>query len=88
MMLIRSGMSGQSVRDLQTALNSFIGSNLKVDGQFGPKTLAAVKSLQTLFRLQPDGIVGKQTGAALVRAALYAGSINQFIDAAERLLPH
>lgn len=52
----------QAVKQLQQALG-----NLKVDGIFGPKTLAAVKQFQLANNLKPDGIVGPQTMAALNR---------------------
>jgi peptidoglycan hydrolase-like protein with peptidoglycan-binding domain len=36
-----------------------------VDGDFGAKTEAAVKEFQRNRGLDPDGVVGKQTWAAL-----------------------
>lgn len=54
------GSSGPAVQQLQQALGG-----LKIDGQFGPKTLAAVKAFQTAHGLKADGIVGPQTMAAL-----------------------
>jgi hypothetical protein len=38
------------------------------DGQFGPRTTAAVKGFQSDFGLTVDGLVGPQTWAALVNA--------------------
>lgn len=53
------GMVGEDVRLLQAALK------VKVDGSFGPNTLAAVKGFQLANGLRPDGMVGKSTRAAL-----------------------
>lgn len=38
---------------------------LDADGQFGPKTEAALRAFQLMHRLVPDGIVGPKTWAAL-----------------------
>ena len=51
-------------RYVQTLLNQK-GYSLDVDGMFGPKTQAAVKSFQRANGLVVDGIVGKNTWAAL-----------------------
>jgi len=69
MLVIKRGMVGAQVRDLQTALNVITGAGLKVDGIFGPKTEKAVRTFQTMFNLTTDGIVGKNTGTCLVAAA-------------------
>jgi peptidoglycan hydrolase-like protein with peptidoglycan-binding domain len=42
-------------------------SKLKQDGQFGPKTEAAVKRFQKTNGLVVDGIVGTQTSGAIRR---------------------
>lgn len=57
--LLRKGDSGASVRDLQQLLQ------VTVDGQFGPKTEAAVEAFQRAKGLAPDGIVGPYTWDAL-----------------------
>jgi len=63
--ILRSGSSGDDVKVLQSLLNylpdSITGPDLVVDGDFGPKTQAAVKKFQTYFGLSSDGIVGKNT---------------------------
>ena len=68
--MIRRGMIGSQVRDLQTALNGIAGANLKVDGIFGPRTEAAVRTFQAKLDLKTDGIVGKNTGAQLVSVTI------------------
>lgn len=63
----------EAVETLTTAQNKTVQSKLKnwgyytgaVDGIYGPKTKAAVKSFQRKNGLVVDGIVGKKTAAAL-----------------------
>jgi hypothetical protein len=64
---LRMGSQGQAVRDLQTKLNTVQKPVplLAVDGIFGPKTDAAVRTFQTKFAPPADGIVGPVTQAAL-----------------------
>jgi peptidoglycan hydrolase-like protein with peptidoglycan-binding domain len=65
--LLRKGSNGPDVRKLQNMLNkvSHPSPHLGIDGDFGPKTEAAVKAFQTSHHLTPDGVVGTQTWAAL-----------------------
>lgn len=62
------GSSGDDVKTLQKMLNNN-GYSLDVDGNFGPKTQAAVKEYQKKNNLAVDGIVGKNTWGALNSAA-------------------
>lgn len=62
---LRQGSKGDEVRLLQTMLNQIMGAGLAVDGGFGAKTLAAVKSYQSARGLAVDGVVGTKTWAAL-----------------------
>jgi hypothetical protein len=62
--LLTLGDRGPEVRVLQTKLNSF-GANLKVDGDFGTGTRAAVIAFQASKGLRADGVVSPQTRAAL-----------------------
>lgn len=62
--LLKRGSKGAAVRELQTLLNAR-GRSLNVDGDFGPATEAAVRAFQEQRGLTVDGIVGKQTWAAL-----------------------
>lgn len=59
------GSTGSDVSQLQEFINFATGSNLTVDGQYGPKTQAAVKQLQSQLGITADGIVGPQTTKAL-----------------------
>lgn len=61
---LRYGNKGSGVESLQTYLNKF-SYKLIVDGSFGPKTLAAVKSFQKAHGLVVDGLAGPKTWAKL-----------------------
>lgn len=64
---LRKGDEGQDVKELQTILMK-AGEKLPkygADGEFGTETLNAIKSFQNANNLTVDGIVGKQTYAAL-----------------------
>ena len=63
--LLKLGSSGSAVTKLQELLNA-IGAGLKVDGDFGKKTLAAVKDYQKKKGLNVDGVVGKFTWDSLL----------------------
>jgi len=53
-------------KDVQHALN-VLGTSpaLTEDGKMGPKTVAAIKSFQTIHGLTPDGVAGPKTKTAL-----------------------
>lgn len=60
------GSSGESVRQMQSQLNTISNNyplipKLVVDGKFGPRTQAAVKTFQSVFNLPPNGIVDYPT---------------------------
>ena len=61
------GSRGSAVTELQKLLNKN-GYKLTEDGIFGAKTKAAVKDYQKKNKLVVDGIVGKNTWAALTAA--------------------
>jgi peptidoglycan hydrolase-like protein with peptidoglycan-binding domain len=61
---ISYGQISGCVTELQELLNKH-GAHLGVDGDFGPATLAAVKSYQASHGLSVDGIVGPATKASL-----------------------
>jgi peptidoglycan hydrolase-like protein with peptidoglycan-binding domain len=66
---LKLGSSGAAVKTLQQALANAGFSPGAADGQFGPKTAAAVKSFQSAKGLVADGIVGPKTWAKLTAAA-------------------
>lgn len=65
---LRIGSRGKDVRELQTALALRDLEPGPVDGVFGQKTDAAVRSFQAAARLDVDGIVGPATRGALAAA--------------------
>lgn len=65
---LRKGDKGSDVKELQKLLLKWKSSILKkygADGDFGNETVEAVKAFQKAHNLTIDGIVGKQTYAAL-----------------------
>lgn len=68
---IKKGFSGNGVRWVQWELKKWKADCLPkygIDGDFGNETLKAVKEFQRAHALDPDGIVGKLTRAALKNA--------------------
>jgi putative chitinase len=63
-LLVFGASNSKAVADLQRLLNAH-GRELVVDGDFGPKTDAAVRAFQEQCGLHPDGVVGRLTWAAL-----------------------
>lgn len=61
---LKKGSKGDDVVALQHLLN-VEGYKVKIDGDYGQKTEAAVKMLQKAHGLEDDGIVGNKTWAAL-----------------------
>jgi hypothetical protein len=57
------------VEYLQELLNFHTGNSLERDGDFGKKTLKAVRAFQKQAGIKVDGIVGNQTWAALREGA-------------------
>ena len=56
---LRRGATGEMVKQVQAKVG------VAADGNFGPKTEAAVRALQSSHGLVPDGIVGPMTWQAL-----------------------
>lgn len=71
--ILQLGAQGSAVRELQSLLIERLGKvaidtdGVVVDGEFGPKTEAAVKRYQGRFELLADGIVGGKTWASLLQ---------------------
>lgn len=59
---LRRGMTGELTRQVQLKVG------VPADGNFGPKTEAAVRAFQRAHDLLPDGIVGPKTWQALDNA--------------------
>lgn len=62
---IRKGATGDLVRELQDTLSVLGYEPGAADGIFGTKTKNAVVAFQTDMNLDPDGVVGPKTWAAL-----------------------
>ena len=56
--ILRSGSSGEAVRELQVALNETGHDPGPIDGAFGAQTEAAVKAFQQDRGISVDGVVG------------------------------
>jgi peptidoglycan hydrolase-like protein with peptidoglycan-binding domain len=65
--VLREGAEGAAVRQLQTLLVK-AGYPVSVDGIFGEGTAIALKSFQRKAQLDPDGVYGAKTCAALTKA--------------------
>ena len=63
--VLRLGSKGPAVVGLQKSLQSMGFYRASVDGFYGPKTIDAVKHLQSRLRLVVDGVMGPKTWAAL-----------------------
>jgi len=65
--LMRIGVRGDNVQQVQSCLNGVQNAGLATDGVFGPLTDAAVRTFQRNNGLNADGIVGPLTWDALMR---------------------
>jgi predicted ABC-type ATPase len=65
---VQMGSAGESVLLAQRMMNR-LGFPVKTDGQFGPKTQAAVRAFQKKQGIKVDGVVGPQTWGALNKAS-------------------
>ncbi|MFC9331838.1 peptidoglycan-binding protein [Kitasatospora sp. NPDC057015] len=96
--VIRQGERDGCTTELQRLLNGR-GASLTVDGDFGPATLAAVRTFQSAAGLGADGLVGPATKAALYGepvppaptdqgAGRYAAVVAHATDALNAYLPY
>ena len=80
---LRRGSSGPNVVVIQTALNRIaqnypaIPKIANVDGIFGSRTEATVRSFQQVFGLTADGIIGPSTWYAIVRLYTAVTSLSE-----------
>jgi hypothetical protein len=77
--VLKLGSKGPEVAKLQHDLSALgyrrHGGTLKCDGDFGVATRAAVEDFQRTRRLDPDGIVGRETANALKHATLQQSAL-------------
>lgn len=69
MRVLKNGMRGEDVRNMQKMLNDLGYACGKADGCFGPNTLAAVEAFQQANGLAVDGIAGYNTLTLLAARA-------------------
>lgn len=65
---LRSGDRGEETELMQTMLNAVMDANIKIDGKFGPETLALLKQFQRAYGLTVDGVCGSKTWKKLISA--------------------
>ena len=60
---LRQGSRGYPVRQLQIRVAGYPGyhSNLAIDGEYGPRTAAAVRRFQSAYRIRANGVAGSRT---------------------------
>lgn len=66
--LLKKGMKGDDVAELQTLLTQLGFLNDKIDGDFGSKTETAVKEFQKTHDLTVDGEYGEKSHKAMMEA--------------------
>ena len=68
--LLRRGMRGDDVKELQTLLLrlGYALPKYGADGDFGSETRSALKQFQKAARIEVDGVYGENSHAALMRA--------------------
>lgn len=66
--MLELGSQGQAVTNLQQNLYTLGVRPMAIDGDFGPQTKSAVIAFQGGHGLQPDGVVGDLTQAAIAKA--------------------
>jgi g-D-glutamyl-meso-diaminopimelate peptidase len=70
MRVLRPGVTGSDVMEMQAMLAKLAYDPGPADGVFGPRTQAAVSAFQRDFGLVPDGIVGANARRAMERFLL------------------
>ena len=70
--ILKAGATGPAVSAWQTRLNAWLVRQpkqhaLRVDGNYGPATIAATKRLQVAAHITADGVTGPATRAALTK---------------------
>lgn len=65
--ILKRGMRGPAIVQLQDRLRSLGYFSSSSDGVFGDVTQTAVKAVQQQFNIEPDGIVGAATWSILLR---------------------
>ncbi|MBM7662194.1 peptidoglycan hydrolase-like protein with peptidoglycan-binding domain [Bacillus mesophilus] len=82
--VIKEGSKGESVKNMQRALNLAMGAELSEDGIFGPNTKTAVLAFQESKKLAKDGVYGPNTHAALSKAVNSFGFADSVLKVGSR----
>ncbi|MGI6702378.1 MAG: spore cortex-lytic enzyme [Christensenellales bacterium] len=85
-LVLKQGSTGSQVRTIQSRLKAWGYYTGQVDGIFGPKTRAAVVYFQKKNGLQVDGIIGRQTAAALGISLAASSSSNSSYSGSDEYL--
>lgn len=85
--LSRFGSYGQEVTNIQTKLKNWGYYNGEIDGIYGSRTVSAVKNFQRNNGLNPDGVAGSQTLAAMgVQNSSNSGSDSNNLNLLARII--
>lgn len=84
--VVKQGSTGSTVKTIQQKLKNWGYYTGAVDGIFGAKTTAAVKSFQRKNGLTADGIVGAKTLAAMGISSSGSGATSSYSDSDLNLL--
>jgi peptidoglycan hydrolase-like protein with peptidoglycan-binding domain len=74
MSVLKTGSKGDDVKAMQATLAK-LGFAVEADGMFGPKTHAAIITMQTVFGYDPDGLAGPATLKLLDQQAGYGWNL-------------
>jgi peptidoglycan hydrolase-like protein with peptidoglycan-binding domain len=85
--ILRRGARGSAVSQLQTFLNAIGHGAGSADGIFGSRTLNAILQFQKRLGLQPDGLIGPATRAAISKVAAAVPSAGALASSARVLRP-
>jgi hypothetical protein len=61
---VKDGSSGKMAKRCQQQINLLAGQGVTEDGQFGPKSVAALKNVQGVLGVPADGVCGPKTWQA------------------------
>ena len=58
---VKQGTQGKMAKMCQQQINLIAGQGVVEDGDFGPQSVAALKNVQAVLKLEADGICGQKT---------------------------
>lgn len=81
------GRRGDYVKDVQSILTSAGLYSGRIDGEFGPQTLDAVKTWQSTIGEKSDGVWGPMTAVGTARYLARFNDYNAIMNGAEVVIP-